>query len=417
MTPVPRLRLLDILSLREIRGLIRTSSARGGVVFFALLYVVGSLFVGGMLVLGNIPGGYTWTVLWTPQPGSGAWNFPGFLLVAPWGVVALPFFATLAMIVVGIGVGLGMTVAFLLVVRLLRPAARSAVGSSSASAVAGLTPAMISLVTLGACCSTTAAATAGVGLVANASGTSTANLLVNNWYLGVFQIAVVWVALIAQELLLVLYAGLFGSPSPSASSSTTPLTSHRAAGFALRVGLLVAGVLWSLSMLAEWTTISPAAGSAGDWFQWIVQHQVLAALAVAVALFPAAALRTLGRSGSGGTRALRAVLLVGGASLIFAPPPLAAAGLDGLVNQVMYVLGAPASWGAVSPGPVGGVALVARWLLEYALLAGSAIGVAVAPRRLLDLFEGPRGAPLAPSGAMGATPTTTGASMSPTQGG
>ncbi len=60
---------------------------------------------------------------------------------------------------------------------------------------------MIALVTLGACCSTTAAATAGLGVIAQASGTSIDELLANNWYIGVFQILVLWIALIAQEQL------------------------------------------------------------------------------------------------------------------------------------------------------------------------------------------------------------------------
>ena len=74
---------LDVVTLRQVRTLIRTSSARGGVVFFALLYVLGSMFYGGMLVLGNIQGGYTWTVLWSGGPGTNPWNYPGLLVIGP----------------------------------------------------------------------------------------------------------------------------------------------------------------------------------------------------------------------------------------------------------------------------------------------------------------------------------------------
>ena len=285
---------LSVATLRQIRTLIRNSSARGGVVFFALLYVLGSVFAGGMLVLGNIQGGYTETILWSGGPGTNPWNYPGLLIIAPWGVISLPFFATIAMLVVSVGVGFGMTVAFLLALQLVRSGNRRVAGSTSVGAVAGLTPAMISLVTLGACCSTTAAATAGVGLVAQASGTTASNLLLNNWYLGVFQIVVVWVALIAQELLLVIYAGLFGQPGGTLSASESQKVDVRfVAGALMRVALLVGGVLWSLSMVAEWTTVNPATASAGLWFQWVVQHQVVAGLAVAAAFFPTGTFRLL----------------------------------------------------------------------------------------------------------------------------
>ncbi len=65
MSSTSRFDPLGVVTLREIRTLIRSSSARGGVVFFGLLYVLGSMFYGGMLVLGNIQGGYTWTILWS----------------------------------------------------------------------------------------------------------------------------------------------------------------------------------------------------------------------------------------------------------------------------------------------------------------------------------------------------------------
>lgn len=313
---------LSVATLRQIRTLIRNSSARGGVVFFALLYVLGSVFAGGMLVLGNIQGGYTETILWSGGPGTNPWNYPGLLIIAPWGVISLPFFATIAMLVVSVGVGYGMTVAFLLALQLVRSGNRRVAGSTSVGAVAGLTPAMISLVTLGACCSTTAAATAGVGLVAQASGTTASNLLLNNWYLGVFQIVVVWVALIAQELLLVIYAGLFGQPGGTLSASESQKVDVRfVAGALMRVALLVGGVLWSLSMVAEWTTVNPATASAGLWFQWVVQHQVVAGLAVAAAFFPTGTFRLLRAARSRTGLALPILFLVAGLTLLWSPPP------------------------------------------------------------------------------------------------
>jgi hypothetical protein len=388
MAPNARFDPVGLLTLREIRTFIRRSSARGGVVFFALVYVLGSLFLGGMVVLGNIRGGYTLTTLWGGGASGGAWNYPGLLIIAPWGVVSLPFFATFAMIVVGVGVGFGMTVAFLLAIGLLRSRSASPSGSSTAGAVAGLTPAMISLVTLGACCSTTAAATAGVGLVAQASGTSVSNLLLNNWYLGVFQIVMVWVALLAQEMLLVVYAGLFGRPSPNEAPDSPPARPTRYgfafwAGGVLRVVLLGAGVVWILAVLAEWTTINPLSAGPGFWYQWLIQHGLLGGVAVMAALFPAALYRLARRAQRGLDRAWLAIVVFGALTLIlWVPPPLPAWGVDGLLNQVLSVFGAPASWGTISPGPVGGLALYLRWAFEYVLLGGFSLAAFVRPDRV-----------------------------------
>lgn len=384
MAAVQRFDPVGLLTLREIRTFIARSSARGGVVFFGLLYVLGSLFLGGMVVLGNIRGGYTILTVWGGTAGS--WNYPGLLIVAPWGVVSLPFFATFAMVVVGVGVGYGMTVAFLLALRLLTTRATRSSGSSAAGAFAGLTPAMISLVTLGACCSTTAAATAGVGLVAQASGTSASNLLLNNWYLGVFQIVMVWVALVAQEMLLVVYAGLFGG---TAGAETLRAPSPRRvdgrflAGGLLRVLLLGAGLVWALTVLAEWTTINPVSAGAGYWFQWLVQHELVSGLAISVALFPTATGDTFRRLRHGiGWLVPSLVLLAGLSLLLWSPPPLPAWGVDGLLNQVLGTVGAPPAWGAIPAGSVAGMALYLRWGFEYVLLGGFATVTALAPERV-----------------------------------
>ncbi len=380
---------VGLLTLRGIRTFIRDSSARGGVAFFALLYGLGAAFTSGMVLITSIPGGYTFTVFWSGGPGTFFWNYPGFLLVAPWGVVSAPFFPTLAMAVVSVGVGLGMTVAFLLAVRLLRHRRRAAGTPAATGTVAGLTPAMITLVTLGACCSTTAAASAGVGLVALATGTTTNNLLLNNWFLGVFQIVVVWVALLAQELLLVVYAGLFAKRDGETPAPPPVAWDRRSvAALALRAALLVGGVLWSLSMVAEWTSISPWSGSPGLWFQWVVQHQLVALLAVCAALFPTGTGEAVLAIPRAGRWALGGLLFVAGLTLVWAPPPLPAWGLDGLANQILFTVGAPSGWGTVSPGGLGGLALGLRWAFEYALLAAFALGVALVPDRAFGSLGG-----------------------------
>jgi len=356
------------------------------VVFFALLYALGSMALGGMLILARLSGGYSVFVLWGNALGQQPWNYPGLLIEAPWGIVELPFLATWSMLLVSVGVGIGISVGLLIAVRLIRERRRAASTPGTVASIAGLTPAMIALVTLGACCSTTAAATAGVGLVAQASGSSVNNLLVNNWYLDVFQVTVVLVALLAQELVLEVYGGLLGlggisigelAPAPPRVGRGRYL-----AGGALRAALLIAGVTWSLSMMAEWTTVNPASAGVGLWFQWIVLHQVVAFLAILTALFPRAVADWMTAGRSVAQRAVRGLVLLAGAALVgWLPPVAAGAGVAGFGNELLGALGLPASWGAVPPAYAPGLALFLRWGFQYLLLGGFAVAAALTPDR------------------------------------
>ncbi len=353
--------------------------------FFAIVYALASMLFGGMIVLGTIRGGYTVEILTRAASFEPVWDFPGLLIVAPWGVVSLPWFPTLAMIVVSIGVGIGMSVAVLLLFRILRARRSAAGGPAVAGSVAGLTPAMISLVTLGACCSTTAAASAGVAVVAAVTGTTTATLILNNWFLGVFQIAVVWMALVAQELLLRVYGGIFGLADPRTPSgvlSPAPKVDRRfVAGCALRVGLLAGGVTWSLATVADWTVVNAFQAPAATWFYWIIEQQLVAFLAIFAAFAPAGTYVTLLRIFQRRWGLLvRAVLAVGGLCLlVWVPPPFAGWGIEGFGNELASVFGAPASWGAVAPVFTPGLSLYLRWSLQYLLLSLFALGVVIAP--------------------------------------
>ena len=358
-------------------------------VFFAVVYALGSMVLGSMLLLTHLTPPYYAEVLWSG--GAPAWNYPGLLIVQPWGVVTLPFFATIAMVLVSIGVGIGMSVAVLLGIALVRNRRARAGQPAAVGSVAGLTPAMIALVTLGACCSTTAAATAGVGLVGQVSGTSTDNLLLNNWFLGVFQIAVVWIALLAQELLLRVYGGLFGlaaiSGAPEPLRIVPPRTDRVAVlGGLLRVGLLVGGVTWSLAMLAEWTTTGPSNASAIVWFSWVVQHQLLAVMAILAALFPRWLTVVFARGAHPvSAAALRGSLLVAGLSLaIGVPPPLSDSGAAGLGNQVWALIAGSGAWGASGPASGLGPGLYFTWTVQFLLLGGFAIALAISPGKALS---------------------------------
>jgi hypothetical protein len=352
--------------------------------FIAVAYALGSMLLGGMLVLAHYDGGYSVLLIWGNALGLQNWNYPGLLIEAPWGFVELPFFATFSMVLVSIGVGIGMAVAILLGVQLIRDRRASAGRPAATGTIAGLTPAMIALVTLGACCSTTAAATAGIGLVAQSSGSSTSNLVLNNWYLGVFQMVVVYIALIAQELLLRIYGNLFGARDPAFAKPQVEarrLDRRAFAVGAVRAALLAGGVTWALAVLATWTTVDPASASAGLWFNWIVEHWLLGGLAVAAALAPRTVRdRLLANLPTTPGRFLRASLVVGAWSLGgWVPPPLSTLGVEGFGNELLGSLGFSGSVGAVAPVFPWGVALLLRWGFQYLLLAAFAGAVGLAP--------------------------------------
>ncbi|MGB6500225.1 MAG: hypothetical protein WBG19_02330 [Thermoplasmata archaeon] len=370
---------VSLITLREIRRYIVRSHAEMMAVFIGLVYGLISLSISGMFVLANLGGGYTSILL--SSPGTG----PGVIVEAPWGVLELPFFGVLSMILVSIGVALGMAVAVLLAVAVLRRRSEAPGSPASLGTLAGLTPAMIALLAFGACCSTSAAASAGVEAIAQVSGSTADALLLNNWYLSIFQLAIVWVALIAQEALLRVYGRLFERPSGPASTSGpvgAPRIDRRVvAGTAFRVLLLVAGVTWSLAMFADWTTVAPSAASPALWFDWIVVHQMVSALAVFVALFPSAAV-TLVRGGFSDrlSQAVRLGAGVGGFLLVVGtPPPIAGWGIEGWGNELLALAGAPAAWGAVPPVFAPGIALAFRWVVQYLLLGSFILALAIRP--------------------------------------
>jgi len=140
-------------------------------------------------------------------------------------------------------------------------------------------------------------------------------------------------------------------------------------------------VLWSLAMVAEWTTVSPWTAGPGLWFQWVVEHELVGLLAISAALFPSGTWEVLRLSRRPIRIGLAGLLILAGVLVLWSPPPLPAWGLDGLLNQVLFVANAPSGWGTISPGPLTGIALWLRWMFEYALLGAFAVFAAVAPDR------------------------------------
>lgn len=349
-----------------------------------------ALQVGQMLTFG--PTGQsatTYMVLW--NNGSTAWwNYPALLVIFPGGVLALPFFATVVMVLVSIGVGIGMSVGILLTARLLVRRRRELSGPASAGALAGLTPAMIGLVTLGACCSTTAAATAGIGALAQASGSSLNAVLLNGWYIGVFQLAVLWVALVAQEQLLSIYGVLLGPSASPEGAHPRPSGGRRtAAGFALRLGLVAAGITWALAGLAQWGFGGAIGAAWSNDVGWILSHALLAGLAVGCGLFPDV-LRGWARLRNRAARWFVAgVASIGSVTLLaWLPGGVASSGWHGLVNEILAATSAPSAWAPISAGDLGPTALALRWAFQFLLLGAFGLAFAWAPGPLRAALTG-----------------------------
>jgi len=158
--------------------------------------------------------GTTVTVL-TNSPSPAWWNYPALVVITPGGILALPFLATLSMVLMSVGVGVGMGAGLVLATRLVRSWRTARASGGLASSLAGLTPAMVALLTLGACCSTSAAAVGAIGALAEAGGTSYNEILLNSWALNLAQLAVLGVALLAQEQLIRVYGNLVEPSSRS----------------------------------------------------------------------------------------------------------------------------------------------------------------------------------------------------------
>lgn len=386
-------RILQTLTLRRSLDAVNTPLGKNLVAITACLYALGSMMVGDMLTFSRT-GAPTIYITVLPTPVNYAWwDFPAVEITAPGGQLVLPFFATLATVIVSIGVGVGMSVGVVLAVRLLRERKGSLGAPTALSSAAGLTPAMIALVTLGACCTTTAAATAGVGLVAQTSGTSATLLLTYNWYLAVFQMGVLWAALVAQEQIIAVYGALFKLTPATADSASGRVTDpgRSLARLLLRIGLLVGGVTWALAMVAEWITVSPFSASAGVWGWWFFEHIVPAGTAVAVALSPRSSLEWLAGLLTRSEGLLVRVVIAAGALLLltWVPEPVVVFGMHGLVNEVLGALNEPSSWGSVSPDGLSGLALVLRWGFQFLLPGTFCLALAAAPARVLGALNPP----------------------------
>lgn len=364
--------LVELATLREIRSLLSSSARRLAVAGVAAMFAVVSMLVGGMLTFVPTQGAFTTEIIWWGAPADW-WYYPELLMVQPWGVLQLPFFPTVATALVSIGAGIGAVSGAVLVRDLIRRS-RPRDGAAYGAAVAtGGGSGVASLATLGACCCSSCASGGGLALVAAASGTDVPALLNAAWYLPLFQLVVVYVILVAQER--ALRRAMWEPERP-------PQVGGRLiAGVALRFGLLVAGLTWSLTMFVEWSKTNPWSASTADWYHWIIEHQLLSLVAIAFALFPREISDAFKRRGTSlAPRFLRVALGVAGISWgTWVPPALVGVGLGGFVNELFGTLGLSSGWGAVPPDSLGGALLAFHWGFQHLLLSGFALAVAVNP--------------------------------------
>lgn len=202
----------SVLSLRRTRALLRGSNARLVAIVIGGTYAILALFAGSMLQVGPTrASGMTVQLLENPVSHQW-WNYPAVFVVAPGGVLVLPWFATVTMVLVSVGVGCGMAAGLSTALRLLRGARRERPSGGVASVLAGISPALVALLALGACCSTTAVAAGDLGALTAVTGIRVAGLTLNPWCLDLIEVAVLGCALLGQEALLVVYARLGLAP-------------------------------------------------------------------------------------------------------------------------------------------------------------------------------------------------------------
>jgi len=382
----------SLLGLRRTRALLSSLRYRVLVGAIGLGYALTAMLIGGMLLVPGTPARMGWFFYVYPSGPGPSWTYPLILAGNPYFLVYLPALSGIVMTLTAAGIGLGMSLGVWLGIRLIRFHRRGLLRPTAVGFAAGLTPAMIGLVTLGACCSTTAAATAGISLVAQSSGTNPAVALANAWYLGVFQVVVVYIALLAQEKLLSVYAFLVGDSlsEPSAGSANHPIRGPlgwREAGSAvLRVVLVAAGITWCLSVMMAWTSTPPSRAGVVTWLSWVFQHEVPGILAVVVALFPTEALAWwTDRARRWPALALRTTLVISGLALLtWIPAPWSGEGAAALGNELLGLGHFPLSWGAVTPPSIGILALSLRWGFQLTLLGAFAVVMGLRPRSAVE---------------------------------
>ncbi len=220
------------------RRLLRSRWGWGLTAIIAAGYALLSMSASGMVEWGA---GGAWSAQWSPAGVA--------LILRGYGFSAtLPIGPTLITAVVSAGVGFGLAVGLSIPLRSRRVHAQS--GGNSAAFLASLTPSMMALATLGACCSTITSSAAGMIPSWGGHGPATGGPA---WMapelLGLVQAILLGAALLAQERLLRVFALPLGLADPIVPKAVGREASWRRrllgglpfAAFSL--GLVVAGAI------------------------------------------------------------------------------------------------------------------------------------------------------------------------------
>lgn len=193
--------------------------------------------------------------------------------------------------------------------------------------LATFTPVMIAALTLGACCSTAAAAVAGVGVSTVAGGPSGVVGIGGGWGLTFLQLAVLTISLVAQEGLLRMFPESFwGATSPPrvprTATARTRWTVRDPTPFpAYRALLGIGGAAWVGALLLALLPAAPSAPWAGPLIAGSASHLGWSLGLLALVLLPAAAAAGVPASGLRGRAPLfRLALAFCGAGLVAGAP-------------------------------------------------------------------------------------------------
>jgi hypothetical protein len=316
------------------------------------------MILGGMLAI--VPSSVV--RIYVAYSGIPRWDYPMLWIDFHRLVIVFPFVPTILMILISAGVGLGSAVALML-----------AIGSRSKASAIGSVPLITGFATVGACCCTSCLSTAGIAVIAAVSSVPTWEILMNDWYLGLFQLAIVFLSLFVLEREL------------ERNKETCDVTySKKKTAFSviLKISLLVAGITWSLAMLVEWGETSPLSASLPTWYHWIFEHQLLSIFAILSAFFPSK-MYSIIRNRNFVSILLRVGLVLSAFTWGFwVPGQLTDIGLGGFLNELFGYINLPLSLAAVPPDSSFGIPLLFHWIFQHELLSFFALLSSLVPKKV-----------------------------------
>jgi hypothetical protein len=349
-----------VLFLRNSRSIV--SSLQGKLLWlsFSVLFGLVSMILGGMLAI--VPSSVV--RIYVAYSGIPRWDYPMLWIDFHRLVIVFPFLPTILMIPISAGVGLGSAVALML-----------AIGSRSKykASTIGTVPLITGLATVGACCCTSCLSTAGIVVIAAVSSVSTWEILMNDWYLGLFQLSIVFLSLFVLEREL---------ERNKEICNVTYSKEKMVFSVILKISLLIAGITWSLAMLVEWGEISPLSASLPTWYHWIFEHQLLSSFAILSAFF-SSRMYSIIRNKSFGSILLRVGLVLSALTWGFwVPEQLTNIGLGGFLNELFGYINLPLPFGAVPPDSSLGIPLLFHWIFQHELLSLFALLSSFIPRKV-----------------------------------